>query len=97
MPSTTEKQKRFFGAVMGAKKGQKGVSGAAKKVAKEMPKKEIKKYLKVKEGVTFKEFFCLYEAKTKQRLDPKCWKGYRKVGTKKKGNKIVNDCRPVKR
>lgn len=46
MPSKTEKQKKFFGAVMGAKKGQKGVTGAAKKVAKEMPKKEIKKYLK---------------------------------------------------
>lgn len=46
MPSTSEKQKRFFGAVMGAKKGQKGVSGKAKKVAKELPKKEIKKFLK---------------------------------------------------
>ncbi len=46
MPSKTEKQKKFFGAVMGAKKGEKGVSGEAKKVAKEMPKKEIKKFLK---------------------------------------------------
>jgi len=49
MPSKTEKQKKFFGAVMGAKKGQKGVSGEAKKVAKEMPKKEIKKFLKTEE------------------------------------------------
>ena len=49
MPSKTEKQKKFFGAVMGAKKGQKGVSGKAKKVAKEMPKKEIKKFLKTEE------------------------------------------------
>lgn len=46
MPAKTEKQKRFFGAVMGAKKGQSSVTGAAKKVAKEMPKKEIKKFLK---------------------------------------------------
>jgi len=46
MPSKTEKQKRFFGAVMSAKKGQKGIKGAAKKAAKEMPKKEIKKFLK---------------------------------------------------
>jgi hypothetical protein len=46
MPSKSEKQQKFFGAVMGAKKGQKGVSGAAKKVAKDMPKKEIKKFLK---------------------------------------------------
>jgi hypothetical protein len=46
MPAKTEKQRKFFGAVMGAKKSQKGVTGAAKKVSKEMPKKEIKKYLK---------------------------------------------------
>lgn len=46
MPAKTEKQKKFFGAVMGAKKGQKEVSGAAKKVANEMPKKKIKKFLK---------------------------------------------------
>lgn len=46
MPSKTEKQKNFFGAVMGAKKGQSKVSGNAKKVAKTMPKKEIKKFLK---------------------------------------------------
>lgn len=51
MPAKTEKQKRFFGAVMGAKKGQKGVTGAAKEAAKEMPKKEIKKFLK-KESFT---------------------------------------------
>lgn len=46
MPAKTEKQKRFFGAVMGAKKDQPNISGSAKKVAKKMPKKEIKKYLK---------------------------------------------------
>ena len=46
MPAKSEKQRKFFGAVMGAKKGQKGVSGAAKKTAKEMPEKEIKKFLK---------------------------------------------------
>ena len=31
---------------MGAKKGAKNVTGAAKKAAKEMPEKEIKKFLK---------------------------------------------------
>jgi hypothetical protein len=50
MPSKTEKQRKFFGAVMGAKKGQKGISKKAKEVAKEMPKKEIKKFLKLKKG-----------------------------------------------
>ena len=28
----------------------------------------------------------------KQRLDSKCWKGYRKAGTKLKGNTRVNNC-----
>ena len=48
MPSTSKEQKGIFSAAMGAKKGQKGVSGAAKKIAKQMPKKEIKKFLKIK-------------------------------------------------
>jgi hypothetical protein len=30
-----------------------------------------------------------------QRLDPKCWKGYRKAGTKMKGGTRVNNCVPV--
>ena len=46
MPSKSEKQRKFFGAVAGAKKGDSKVSGAAKKVAKKMPMKEIKKFLK---------------------------------------------------
>lgn len=49
MPATSEKQKRFFGAVMGAKEGQKGVSGAAKKAAKGMSKKQIKHFLHTSE------------------------------------------------
>ena len=28
----------------------------------------------------------------KQRLDPKCWKGYKKQGTKVKGGVRVNNC-----
>lgn len=39
----------------------------------------------------------LNEAKQiKQRLDPKCWSGYRKVGTKIKGGVRVNDCKKIK-
>jgi hypothetical protein len=34
------------------------------------------------------------EKKTKQRLDPKCWKGYKKQGTKMKGGVRVNNCVP---
>lgn len=31
-------------------------------------------------------------SEAKQRLDPKCWKGYRKQGTKMKGGVRVNNC-----
>jgi hypothetical protein len=31
-----------------------------------------------------------------QRLDPHCWKGYRKQGTKMKGDTRVNNCVPVR-
>ena len=35
----------------------------------------------------------LTEAKaTSQRLDPKCWDGYKKQGTKVKGGVRVNNC-----
>ena len=37
------------------------------------------------------------EKKIKQRLDPKCWKGYRKAGTKVKGDTRVNKCVKVKK
>jgi len=30
----------------------------------------------------------------KQRLDPSCWKGYKKQGTKMKGGVRVNNCVP---
>jgi len=88
MPAKSEKQRRFFGAVMSAKKHKKGVSGAAAKAAKGMTTKQIKDFLHT-ENNTFKDFFPLWEMK--------CWKGYRKVGMKKKGDKMVNDCRPVKK
>lgn len=35
------------------------------------------------------------EREEKQRLDPSCWKGYRKSGTKMKGDTRVNNCVPV--
>jgi hypothetical protein len=34
---------------------------------------------------------------TSQRLDPKCWKGYKKSGTKVKGGTRVNNCVKVKK
>jgi hypothetical protein len=39
-----------------------------------------------------KNFKTYFEETKKQRLDPKCWKGYKKVGTKVKGGVRVNNC-----
>lgn len=60
MPAKSEKQRKFFGAVMGAKKSGKG-KGAAAKVAKKMPKKSIKKFLK-KESALASEINALVES-----------------------------------
>lgn len=56
MPAKSEKQRRFFGAVMGAKKHKKGSKGAAKKVSKQMSATQIKHFLKT-ESLSFKDFF----------------------------------------
>jgi hypothetical protein len=43
---------------------------------------------------SFKQF--LAEKEEKRRLDSKCWKGYRKAGTKLKDGTRVNKCVKVK-
>lgn len=40
---------------------------------------------------SFKKFFNKNEQE-ERRIDPKCWKGYHKSGTKMKGGKRVNNC-----
>ena len=125
MPAKTEKQKKFFGAVMGAKKGQQNVSGEAKKVAKKLPKREIKKFLKKEDeedeqslGTVpmkpdwmnkSKDKFSVRKSAKELGKNPtrktakqirgeedeekkSCWKGYKKKGTKMKGDKKVNNC-----
>ena len=61
MPAKSEKQRKFFGAVMGAKKSKGKVKDAASKVAKKMPKKQIKKFLK-KESALANEISALVES-----------------------------------
>lgn len=43
----------------------------------------------------FLNYHCQSENE-EQRLDPKCWEGYRKEGTKMKGGKRVNNCVKIK-
>jgi len=39
----------------------------------------------------------LFNETLNQLYEIHCWKGYRKVGTKLKNGKRVNDCRPIKK
>lgn len=60
MPAKSKKQQELFKAAMGAKKHQKGVKGAAKEIAKQMPEKKIKEFLKKESyeaGEMFEELF----------------------------------------
>jgi hypothetical protein len=41
--------------------------------------------------------YTVLEKKEKRRLDPKCWKGYRRAGTKLKDGTRVNKCVKVKK
>jgi hypothetical protein len=61
---------------------QQAKSAASRERAKELlnPSKKDEKEKEVK------------ATEEKQRLDPKCWKGYRKQGTKMKGGVRVNNC-----
>ena len=56
MPASSEKQCRFFGAVMAAKKGKDGVGGEARRAAKQMSKEQIKDFLK-KKGAAYEAGF----------------------------------------
>ena len=58
-------------------KRAKGMAMAGKKLAKK---------------ITTSEELQMRLDELKRRLDPKCWDGYKKQGTKKKGDTIVNNC-----
>lgn len=56
---------------------------------------EEKKAKVKKEGLSFKDYAALAEAKKKMSSsDDPCWKGYKMVGTKKKDGKEVPNCVP---
>lgn len=44
------------------------------------------------EGSPWEDDYTQGVSEEKQRLDPKCWKGYKKQGTKMKGDTRVNNC-----
>ncbi len=47
------------------------------------------------EGSPWEDDYKQGMSEEKQRLDPKCWTGYKKQGTKMKGDTRVNNCVPI--
>ena len=54
--------------------------------------KDNSKYIKYAVNLTADDFEAESVEEAKQRLDPKCWSGYKKQGTKMKGGVRVNNC-----
>ena len=94
-PAKPTSKKGLLGKVGDAVK--KGVERHNKARAKgREPEKRVKEFAKgFKKGVsgTLKFAGKVKKAVSEENVDEKaCWDGYKKVGTKKKGDKIVNDC-----
>jgi hypothetical protein len=49
----------------------------------------------IEEGLSFKDYVNLEEAKQKGVDGKACWDGYKRVGTKQKGGKTVDNCVPT--
>jgi len=87
-------------AFAGADKNKLGTAGQARGEPKKSQKAPLKGLMVGEDGVEEAAIAIAKKKKkdvkeVKQRLDPKCWKGYRKAGTKMKGGKRVNNCVPV--
>lgn len=97
-----------MGMVHAAQKGEKPASKEVAKVAKDMGKKDAKDFTATKHkglpdtvGESAKNictdcgkpsFTTLSEEKQKGVDGKVCWKGYKRMGTKKKGGKTVDNC-----
>ena len=94
-PTKPTSKKGLLGKVGDAVK--KGVERHNKaRAAGKVPEKRVKEFAKgFKKGVSGTVKFAgkVKKAVSEENVDEKaCWDGYKKVGTKKKGDKIVNDC-----
>ena len=91
--SKAAKRRKSFCARMGGVKGpMKKPNGEPTRKALALRKwncESVEQTIGILEGVKFDLF------ELKQRLDPKCWTGYKKKGTKIKDGVRVNNCVPV--
>jgi hypothetical protein len=86
---------------LGANAGERGRPSQLKGVSKSLPAdafgRTTGKIPAGKRGTVHSKMSNTDEVdEEKQRLDPKCWTGYKKQGTKMKGDTRVNNCVPVK-
>jgi len=100
----SQAQQKFMGMVYSAKKGEEPASPEVAKVAKDISKKDAKDFAATKhKGLPKKvENLCsdcgypnwrnVKEEKQKGVDGKVCWKGYKRMGTKKKGGKTVDNC-----
>jgi hypothetical protein len=86
---STDKLKAYL-----AKQGQQqspGEGNQVKRVRAELQRREQG----VAEGLSFTDYVNLAEAKQKGVDGKACWDGYKRMGTKKKGGKTVDNCVPT--
>jgi hypothetical protein len=82
--SVSKQQQKFMGMVRAVQKGEMDApSPEVAKAAKTMKKKDVKDFAKTK-----------HKGLPNKKEADECWDGYKQVGMKKKGNKMVPDCVP---
>ena len=90
---SAKRRKSFCARMKGMKKHRTGAKTAHdpdSRINKSLRKWNCESIEEMKELVMIAEAYL--EEKAKQRLDPKCWTGYHKAGTKMKGGTRVNNC-----
>jgi len=102
----SKRRKSFCARMKGMKKhrtGAKTKHDPNSRINKSLRKWHCESIEEMRDLIIFAEQYIndmrfLQEAVTREddNGNTHCWTGYRKVGLKKKGGKMVNDCRPIK-
>jgi hypothetical protein len=98
--SLGESEKTMSRAAKGNEKygkdGMKALAKAGREGASEEKLDKIRdKHDNYNEGLSFTDYLNLEEAKQKGVDGKACWDGYKRMGTKKKGGKTVDNCVPT--
>ncbi len=98
--SVAEGEKTMSRAAKGNEKygkdGMKALAKAGREGASEEKLDKIRdKHDNYNEGLSFTDYLNLEEAKQKGVDGKACWDGYKRMGTKKKGGKTVDNCVPT--